>query len=65
MESERGCVLNMKDGENAPFRACSLAQCEGWGQEGVEHKKHALKGVFCMLNMKGGENAPERVRSLA
>ena len=54
----------MKGGKNAPFRARSLAQREGWGGEGVRHKKHALKGVFYVLDVKGGENAPFRARSL-
>jgi len=51
--------------ENAPERARSRVRREGWGQEGVEHKKHALKGMFCVLNVKGGENTPKRARSLA
>jgi len=46
--------------ENAPERVCSRVRREGWGQEGVEHAKHALEGMFCVLNVKGGENAPER-----
>ena len=40
--------------ENVPNRACSRVRCEGWGQEGVEHKKHTLEGVFCVLDVKGG-----------
>jgi len=35
-------------------RAHSLAQCEGWGQE----------GVFYVLDVTGGENAPGRACSL-
>ena len=47
-------MLDVKGGENAPFQARSLARHEGWGQEGVGHKKHTLEGVFYVLDMKGG-----------
>ena len=40
--------------ENAPFGVHSRVQHEGWGQEGIEHAKHALEGMFCVLDVKGG-----------
>ena len=47
-------MFDMKGGKNVPFRARSLAQREGRGQEGVGHKKHTLKGMFYVLDVKGG-----------
>jgi len=72
VEHERGGEGHVGEGggakyENAPFWVRSRVQHEGWGQEGVKHKKHALEGVFCVLDVKDGvrkasstKNTPSR-----
>jgi len=60
-------VLDVKGGVNAPVRAHSLVQCEGWQQKSAEHPEHAHMGVFGVFSSREGvrettnmQNTPTR-----